>query len=233
MVADLPEPARRFFTFAIAPGTPLATAARIEMRGVLDLGSREAPNPSPMRAEQVLAPPHGFVWRVGMGGAMAVAGSDALGPDGSWSRFRILGGLPVARAGGADHRRSSFGRMVGEGLFWTPAAFLPAAGAGWDALDWKAVDAATARVTVRAGGLEQSADVTVDPEGRPLHVVFPRWSDVNEARAYRLQPFGGDLSAFETFGGFRLPTRVVGGNHYGTARYHPFFQAEVTDVTFP
>ncbi len=28
MVADLPEPARRFFTFAIAEGTPLYTVAR-------------------------------------------------------------------------------------------------------------------------------------------------------------------------------------------------------------
>jgi hypothetical protein len=233
MVADLPEAARRYFMFAIAPGTPLSTVARIEMGGTLDLGSRDAPSARPMRARQVLAPPHGLVWSVRTGGAMAVTGSDALGPNGSWSRFRILGGIPVGRVSGEDHRRSSFGRMVWEGLFWTPAAFLPDAEAGWDALEWESVDAATARVTVRHGGLEQSADVTVDGDGRPLRIVFPRWSDENPERAYRLQPFGGDLSGFETIAGFQLPTRVVGGNHYGTVLYRPFFRAEVTEVTFP
>jgi len=31
-------------------------------------------------------------------------------------------------------------------------------------------------------------------------------------------------------GGFRLPTRVIGGNHYGTEFYHPFFRAKVEAV---
>ena len=177
-------------------------------------------------------PPHGFVWTVRTGSAMRVTGTDAMGPQGSWSRFRILDAVPVGRAGGdPDHRRSSFGRMVGEGLFWTPAAFLPAADAGWDAIEWRGVDADTAEVAVRAHGLEQTARITVDGEGRPTTVVFPRWSDENVEGVYRLQPFGGELSEFETFDGFRLPTRVVGGNHHGTPLYHPFFQAQVTDVT--
>lgn len=33
MLAGLPEPAARFFRFAIAPGTPLAAMAEIEMWG--------------------------------------------------------------------------------------------------------------------------------------------------------------------------------------------------------
>ncbi|WP_432816562.1 hypothetical protein [Sulfitobacter sp. JB4-11] len=63
-------------------------------------------------------------------------------------------------------------------------------------------------------------------------MVFDRWSNANADRLYRLQPFGGDLGAFEVFDGFRLPTRVVGGNHYGTPLYHPFYKAEVTHITF-
>ncbi len=54
----------------------------------------------------------------------------------------------------------------------------------------------------------------------------------NDEHVYRLQPFGGDLSEFETFGGFRLPTHVIGGNHYGTDLYHPFYRAKVGAVTF-
>jgi hypothetical protein len=33
MVAGLPEPAQRFFKFAIAPGTPLLPVAEIDMGG--------------------------------------------------------------------------------------------------------------------------------------------------------------------------------------------------------
>jgi hypothetical protein len=42
MVADLPEPARRFFDFAIEPGTPLRTVVEIAMAGQLSLGTKQA-----------------------------------------------------------------------------------------------------------------------------------------------------------------------------------------------
>jgi hypothetical protein len=62
MVASLSEPARRYFTFAIAPGTPLRTVAEIDMLGEIGLGERNKPNYQAMTACEILAPPHGFVW---------------------------------------------------------------------------------------------------------------------------------------------------------------------------
>jgi hypothetical protein len=233
MVDGLPDAAARFFLFTIIPGTPLRTTAVIEMSGELSLGTREVPNYQDMRAHQVLAPPFGFVWQVRLPGPMVVTGSDAYGTDGSWSRFRLFDLIPVGRVSeDPDHLRSSFGRMVGEGLFWSPAVFLPAADAGWDAITWEAVDDSTAAVTVRHNGLEQRAELTVDGSGQPVRVVFQRWSNENKEQVYRLQPFGGDLSGFQTFDGFRLPTRVVGGNFYGTDDYHSFFRAEVANISF-
>lgn len=41
VVHGLPEPARRFFHFAIKSGTPLRTAAVINMAGELSLGTRD------------------------------------------------------------------------------------------------------------------------------------------------------------------------------------------------
>lgn len=119
MVADLPEPARRFFLFAIEPGTRLATVVQITMDGQLSLGTSEKPNYQPMHAEQLLAAPHGLVWRVRTGsGPMRAEGSDGMVADRSWTRFRLLALVPVVRAGGdADHLRSSFGRVVAEAVF--------------------------------------------------------------------------------------------------------------------
>ena len=227
MVAGLPEPASRFFKFAIAPGTPLSTKAEIEMQGEIGLGTKETPGYQPMRARQILAAPHGLVWRVSAGrGAMRIIGSDGMVEDRSWTRFWLLGLVPVLRAGGnADHLRASLGRAVAEAVFWTPAALLPQTGA-----TWQAVDADTARATISHDGMIQAIEIHVAPDGRPLSVVIPRWSNANPAGEYRLQPFGGTLSDFREVVGYRLPFRVHGGNFFGTEDYFPFYRAEVTAI---
>jgi hypothetical protein len=225
MVAGLPDPARRYFLYTIAPGTPIRTSAVIEMGGEMGMGTRDAPGYRPMRARQILAPPAGFVWRLAAG---AIGGSDGMTPERSWTRFRLAGLVPVVRVGGDDdHFRSSFGRAVAEGTFWTPAALLPGPG-----IEWAAVDENTARVTVSAHGLDQPVEITVASDGQPLRVVMPRWSNANPEGTWRLQPFGGDLADFREFDGYRLPTTVDGGNHIGTEDYFPFFRARVTRISF-
>lgn len=229
MVADLPEPAQRFFKFAIAPGTPLLPVAEIDMGGQFSLGTKDAPNYRRMQAQQILAAPHGFVWRMRLPGWVPVSGSDAGSYSGSWTRFGILGFIPVARMGDdADHLRSAYGRYVAEAVFWTPAALFPGSG-----VTWQGVDEDTARVTVTIGALSQAVDVTVNAEGQPVTVSFMRWSNANPEKQYRLQPFGGALSDFREVQGYRLPFRVEAGNLFGTDDYFAFFKAEVTDIRFP
>ena len=230
LIAGLPEPAQRFFRFAIKPGTPLYSVAEISMEGDFSLRSKADPNYMPMRAKQILAAPNGFVWKLNAGqGLMRVSGSDVAEDGNSWSRFWLLCIAPVARAGGnADHSRSAFGRYVAEAVFWTPAAMLPR-----ESIIWDPVDENTARVTMTHLGLEQSVDLTVDETGKPTKIVFQRWSDANPEKVYRLQPFGGYLSDIKEFGGFRLPTHVEAGNHFETDNYFPFFRVNVTEIRFP
>lgn len=225
MVANLPEPARRFFNFTIASGTPLYTVAEIDMGGQFSLGSQEDPNYQPMQAHQILAAPHGFVWRLNLPGIISVSGSDS----GRWTRFRILGFIPVARMGGdSDHTRSAYGRYVAEAVFWTPAAILPRAG-----VTWEGIDENTARVTITHGKLSQAVDVTVNAEGQPIEVSFMRWSNANPEKSHRLQPFGGFLSDYRVVQGFKLPFRIEAGNMFGTNEYFPFYKAEVKVIRFP
>jgi hypothetical protein len=222
MVEALPEAARRYFTYTISPGTPLLTVAEIEMLGRFSL---KAPDYRPMQARQILALPHGFIWRMRLRGGLPVSGSDSAG----WTRFRMLGLIPVARAGGdADHARSAFGRCVAEAVFWSPAALLPGPG-----VTWERVSEHTARVTVTRGDFSQSADVAVNEYGRPVSVSMMRWSNANPQKRYRLQPFGGTLSDFRDVSGCRLPFRVEGGNGFGSHDYFPFYKAEVTSIRFP
>lgn len=224
-VAELPEPARRYFAYAIQEGAPLRPVAEIDMQGQFSLGTQEDPAYQPMTARQILAAPEGFIWTMRTRGGVPISGSDAA----SWTRFRLFALFPVARQGGdADHTRSAFGRYVAEAVFWTPAALLPRAG-----VTWAPIDGDTARVTFRHRGLEQSVDVTVDEEGRPVQVSFARWSDANPDKVHRLQPFGGYLSDFREVEGYRLPFRVEAGHGFGTRAYFPFFLADVTEIRFP
>ncbi len=225
LVQGLPKPAQRYFNFMIDPGAPLHTVVELQMIGELGRGTKASHQYSPMSAHQILAPPHGLVWQVDTG---PLSGSDGALPTQSWTRFWLFGLLPVVRVGGADHQRSAFGRVVAEAAFWAPASLLPS-----KHVCWEAVDDSTARAIVRYGPFEQAVDITVDEEGAPSRVLIQRWSNENADKVYREQPFGGELSAFESHDGYRLPTRVEGGNHFGTADYFPFFKAEITDIRFP
>ncbi|SMX23839.1 DUF6544 family protein [Boseongicola aestuarii] len=226
LISDLPEPARRYFSYTIATGTPLHTVAEIKMRGQFALGNKQDPKNMPIEAKQILAAPFGLVWKMSGGsGLMRMSGSDS----GSWMRFWISGIIPVVRLGGTrDHARSAFGRIIGEAAIWTPAALLPATGTVWEA-----VDDDTARFTVTFDDITQSVDITVDGEGKPTQVLFQRWSDANPDRVHQLQPFGGVLSEFREFQGFRLPTHVEAGNFFDSEDYFPFFIVDVTSLRFP
>jgi hypothetical protein len=226
MTADLPEPARRYFLYTIKPDTPLYRVAQISMSGRFGMGNRVNPNYLSMIATQILALPAGFIWKMrARRGLMTLSGSDSE----SWTRFWLMGLLPVARMGGdQDHTCSAFGRYVAEAVFWTPAAVLPGPGVAWEQ-----VDTDCARLTISYQDLVQCVDVTVAPDGQPVQVCFDRWSNANPEKQHRLQPFGGYLSEFREFSGFRLPTHVEAGNWFGTDRYFPFFVVNVTDVDFP
>ncbi len=229
MLVGLPEPAQRYFRFSIAPGTPLHRVAQISMSGELGLGNQSNPRYQRMRAQQILAPPQGLVWRLSCGAFwLRIVGSDAALGTRSWTRFWLFGVIPLVRIGGsADHARSAYGRVIAESVFWVPAALLPRPG-----VSWRGIDDNTASVTVVAGEFSQQVEVAVDGEGRPTRVTMQRWSNANPARVYQLQPFGGYPSRYRDFEGYRLPTRVEGGNMIGTPEYFPFYVADVNSLRF-
>jgi len=224
MIRDLPEPAQRFFKFAIKEGTPLLTVAEIEMGGKFSLGSKDSPVYQNMEAHQILASPEGFVFQMHLPGLIPISGSDS----GKWTRFRILGIIPVARMGGTlDHKKASFGRYVAESIFWTPASILPR-----ENIKWKKIDQNSARVTISNGSISQDVDIHVDSKGCPSAVTFQRWSNANKDKIFRLQPFGGKLSEFREVQGFRIPFKVEAANFYGTADEFYFYKARVKAIRF-
>lgn len=229
MLADQPEPVRRYFDAVIQPGTPLRSVVLLEMEGEIGLGTKDQPNYMPMRARQVLAPPKGLVWELEAGTApMKITGSDGALGDQSWTRFWLAGTVPVARAYGPDHARAAFGRVVAEAAFWSPASLLPGPG-----VIWSAPDENTIAAVIEEGGFRQDLTLTLSDSGLPETVVIQRWTNANPEKIFQLQPFGGELSDFREVNGFLLPFHVEGGNFFGTNDYFPFFKAKITSARFP
>ncbi len=229
MVEGLPAPARRWFLRSIAPGTELRTVAEVDMEGELGLGDHVDPRYLPMRARQILAPPHGFVWIPTLGAwPMRISGSDGCALGGAWTRFWLLGLVPVARAADTpDLVRSAAARGIAEAALWVPAALLPREGVAWEPVDGRRT-----RAVVRHGGERFPVELEVAEDGRLLSLVMRRWSDANPERVFRWQPFGGIVMEEARFGGYTVAGRVEAGNHFGMEAYFPFFRARVLDIRF-
>lgn len=109
--------AQRMLGAAIEPGTPLARAARLRMRGSIRLNRW-----LPFHANQIIAPGLGFVWKASVAGLNR--GYDRYTDNVGEMQWKLIGLVPVSSASGPDASRSAAGREAGE-RFWLPMSLLP------------------------------------------------------------------------------------------------------------
>jgi hypothetical protein len=220
-VVDLPEPARRWLTHAIAPGTPLWQTVELTMAGQIRLGRWR-----PFTARQVLTPPSGFIWaaRARVAG-VPVTGYDRFSGATGEMRWRVLGVVPVLSARGPDVSRSAAGRLAGEAVL-VPTVFPRAS--------WSPdPDPDTALgVWLLATGEERSR-LHVGADGRLLDVVMDRWGNPDGA-PYGRHPFGVTVEEESTWAGVTIPSVLRAGWWAGTDRAADgeFFRARITSARF-
>ncbi|WP_051712730.1 DUF6544 family protein [Spirillospora albida] len=200
LAADLPAPARRWLTHAIAPGTPLFGGVRLEMHGRIRIGSWW-----PFTATQVLRPASGFVWAARARVAhLPVTGFDRYAAGEGEMRWRLLGTVPVMSGGGPDITRSAAGRLAGELMLVPGAALSPFV--TWEPLD---DEHAVARVTV--GAWTHRVTIGVAPSGALTSVRMPRWGNPDRGGAFREHEFGAVVHREASSGGFTIPSIVSAG----------------------
>jgi len=210
---------RRHLSQAIAPGTPLATAARLRMRGRIKVGRW-----LPFRAHQVLNPHHGFVWTARAAGI--IAGSDRYLDGTGGLDWKLLGLLTVAHAQGPDVARSAAG-WAGAEAIWLPTALLPRFGVRWSA---GSVDQVTA--AFRVGDTPVELRLRLDAAGRIASLVFDRWGDPDNRGSFGWHRFGGEFTGYGSFQGLTIPCSGRLGWFYGEDRWPAgeFFRYQLTDL---
>jgi hypothetical protein len=224
MVEGLPAPAQRWLLRAIADGTPLARTAVLRMHGSIALS--QGSEPWLMRAEQLLSPPRGFIWRADVGtGLIRIRGFDRYGGGAGEMRWWLFGLVPVVAEAGPDVSRSAAGRLGGEAAL-VPATLLPMYG-----VTWEAVDDSVARANMNVGGERVSFTIDVAPNGRLKRVVIDRWNSDPKNGSVGYMPFVVEFQGERIFDGYTVPAHLrAGWDRQGSV--HVFFEAELDDVTY-
>jgi Family of unknown function (DUF6544) len=214
----LSGPVRRLFEAAIAPDTPIATSARIAMRGRIKLR-----NWTSFTGTEVLAPHEGFVWAVRAG---LVSGYDRYTEGKGEMRWKVLGLITVMKGSGPDVSRSGAGRCGGEAV-WVPTALLPRFGVEWAAID---DDHVLSRQRLR--GHEIELHHLLDDQGRIAATWFQRWGDPESTGTHALHSFGVEHTAHRSFAGLTIPSAGRAGWHYGSDRWNDgvFFEYKIDDL---
>jgi hypothetical protein len=220
MVADLPEPARRYLTHVIAAGTSLWQSVQVSMVGQIKLRTW-----CPFTAGQVVAPGRGYIWaaRTRLFG-LPIVGYDRLSAGTAEMRWRLLDLLPVVTARGHDTSRSAAGRLASE-IVMIPTGFPSAT--------WGASGPDTAVAVWGTGAEQQRVELRLGPDGRLEDLVIQRWGNP-DGRPFGRYPFGVTVEAERTDGGITTPAVVRAGWWHGSERQGDgeFFRARITSVTF-
>jgi hypothetical protein len=222
-LSALPDGAQRYLTHAIAPGTPLASAVRLQMHGEIKLKTWR-----PFTAEQVISWNRGMIWQatVRMYG-LRIRGSDRfLDGQGAmqWKLFRIL---PLINAIGPDVTRSAAGRINIESL-WLPSVL-------WrPEVEWEAADSTYLHARFRAHAETADVEYKVSESGELKTVSMLRWGKPDSG-PFRYVPFGGLVEESCTFAGYTVPTRIRVGWYFGTERFDSegeFFRASIDHAEY-
>jgi hypothetical protein len=220
VVTELPEPVQRYFLHTLAPGAPIGAGVRLTMRGELREGPRAAFRP--FKAEQVIVPQRGYLWKAWIGGGVPAASVEWLDGDRAGARTFPLGVWPSAEVEGFDRERAAAGRLAIEAIL-APGALLPGRGVRWEVEGPSAV-----RATLRVAGEPQAVTLALDAAGRVRTATLLRWSDRTEDGRYTWIPFGIDVDEERSFGGVTLPCVLRAAFWYGTEKRCELYRAEIT-----
>ncbi|MDQ2959602.1 MAG: hypothetical protein M3R48_00910 [Candidatus Dormibacteraeota bacterium] len=212
------EPVRRYFTHAIAEGTALNPGVTLLMKGRIRVGVW-----LPFTARQH-CDGSSFMWRAQVPPrARLLTVTDRYSAGRASMEGRLLTALRLFHSDDQNTIRSAAGRAVVEGIM-APIGLLPGPTRIWHS------ESASHIVAKVALGPEQVAlHLTINGEGGVRSVRTERWGNA-EQKAFAYIPFGGDVLSEQRFGDLVLPARISVGWWYGTARFHPFFEAEVIDA---
>jgi hypothetical protein len=226
-IAGLPPIAQRYFSHAIQQGTPLAASVQFGISGSVKAQKDARSTWMSLKATQILAPLHGFVWKARIRkGLIRFREIDHYYEGSGRIAFRAFRIIPVLSAAGDDGAKSAVGRLVMDSVL-LPAGLLPQQG-----VKWEASDAEHAKVTCTVENEDVTLTLRINAEGALRDVVMERWGDFTDDGKYSYVPFGMAVDEEKSFNGYTIPSKIRGGWWYGTEKYVESMRLSVEEARF-
>ena len=216
MLADLPEPVRRYLRCTGVVGKPFPGTIRLRQKGKM----RPAPGRPwvPVDAEECYSvQPPGFVWSgtARVGSFPVVRARDMYTEGKGRMLVKVASLWPVVDASGEQVDQAAMMRYLSE-MIWFPAAFLAGN------ISFEPVDDCSARVTLTDHGRTATGTLVFDQQGRLTDFVARRY---RTADASSPETWSTPITGYGEFEGLLLPAR-------GKAIYKlPGGDLEYIDVT--
>jgi hypothetical protein len=199
MLADLPDPVRRYLTYTGVVGQPWIDTVRLKQAGRF----RQGPDRPwmPMTAEQTYTTdPPSFVWnaRFKVAGLPLLRARDEYRAGHGHMFARLAGLFTVFDLRGEELDQGTMMRYLNE-MMWFPIAFLG------NNVTWQFVDDRSARVTLHDRGKTVSARMVFDGIGRLTNFVTLRYREIRGD--FSLDPWSTPITGYGLRAGLNLPVR--------------------------
>ena len=223
MIADLPNPVRRSLQRSGVMGSEVPATVTVRQRGQIRT-SADARWLRFAAVEKFGLDPPGFDWKASLKIAGLTLGraTDSLRDGHGRMHVRLLGLSTVVDASGPEIDQGSLMRWLNETM-WFPAVWAT------DVVSWDEIDGASARGSIRVGGITVGAEFRFDDDGRLVDFHADRYRDVESG--YETTPWSTPLTGHTRFNGIELPTSgsAVWSLDHGDFEY---IQIQVTDVRY-
>jgi hypothetical protein len=222
--ADQPDALQTYLRHSIAPGTPLAQAVRLKMRGRIKLGPWY-----PFQAEEVIVWNQGMVWQASVRWhGLPIRGADRLLQGMGSQEWKLLGLIPVVQTSGKEITRSTIGRVQAESI-WLPSILA-------QQTHWITPDPYHLQTQIAWQGQRTQLNLTIDACGGLQRLQLHRWGNPGPGGTeFREARFGGVVEAESTFSGYTIPTHLRIGWYPDTDRFSregEFLQVQIIDAIY-
>ena len=226
-LADLPLPVQRYFHIALKPGQAMISAASLRQAGTINLSS-SAERWRPFAAEQrIVVHRPGFDWdaRIRAFPGATVRVHDAYVAGEGLLAASLWGLVPLAEAHGTpEAAQAELIRFLAEAA-WYPTALLPGQG-----VRWEAVDATSAKATLRDGATEATLLITFDAAGL-IESARAEARAATVGKTVVMTPWEGRWANYQARDGMQIP--IDGEAAWLTPQgRRPYWRGSVTDVAY-
>ena len=198
MLAELPEPVRRYLRYTGVVGKPFPGTVQLRQKGQMRLGPGQRWVPLDAEEHYPVQPP-GFVWAgtARMGPFPVARARDMYAEGGGRLPAKVASLWPVADASGEQMDQAGMLRYLSE-MIWFPAAFLAGN------ISFEAADDSSARVTLTGHGRTATTTLFSGTQGRLTDFVAHRYRTPTSS-----DPWSTPVTGYGEFEGLRLPASAT------------------------